>query len=148
MSKPSLLLPFQSLSFHTRAFSTASMAASPLESNISDFYSRIESQSQVSLSEISQFIGENFVQSGMSFDQYEELYPVVDEMVLLATKQAGQDGFVDGASVQDAESLLAFGMIYSIEDVAYWRLVQKVTEQVLESLNPAEDVNKIIQLIS
>ena len=84
------------------------------------------------MKDISAFLRENIVTQDISFEEYEDLYPMIDEIASMVSMLGSDEGQLQGMDIQDARTLISFGMINEIDDQGFWSVTQKVSEQCLE----------------
>ena len=124
------------------AAATMQMKGDDAQDKVADFYAKVQSSNEVKMADVTSMIRETLIGSKLSVDQFEELQPVIDEVVSIVGKVDSSD-----ITVEDVQSLLAFGMVYEVSETGYWRVTQQAAEQCLESLT-GKDLEKIVTIVT
>ena len=71
------------------------------------------------MADMTEMIRDSLIGDNFTVEQFDELAPVIDEVVSMIDKVDSSE-----ITVLDVQSLLAFGMIYEVRETAYWRVTQ------------------------
>ena len=72
---------------------------------------------------------------------------MVDELTTMTTVLGTSAESLTSLDALDLQTLMAFGMIYEVNDASYWRVVQKAAENYLNKLKDTQ-IDEIFELIT
>jgi hypothetical protein len=59
---------------------------------------------------------------------------MVDELTTMTSVLGSSTENISSMDAKEVQTLLAFGMIYEVNEASYWRVVQRAAERYLEGL--------------